>query len=128
MTVHSGRFETGEVESETLKNAGTARKKAEARFLRYRAFESFLAEKNVSCICLAHNRNDQLETLLMRFLRGRADRLPQELRACGIYVRPTALIFRGTALKRFLEVRLIFTGVPTVQTAIQGIFATESGM
>lgn len=41
-----------------------------ARFLRYEAFEKFIRENNLDFLCLAHNKNDQLETLLMRFLRG----------------------------------------------------------
>ena len=41
-----------------------------ARYLRYAAFGEFAAERGLSALCLAHNRNDQLETLLMRFLQG----------------------------------------------------------
>ena len=41
-----------------------------ARDARYACFERFMAEHDVAFLCLAHNRNDQLETLLMRFLSG----------------------------------------------------------
>ena len=41
-----------------------------ARFLRYKAFEEFSARQNTAFICLAHNKNDALETSLMRFLQG----------------------------------------------------------
>lgn len=41
-----------------------------ARFVRYSWFEKFICEKNLDCLCLAHNKNDQMETLLMRFLQG----------------------------------------------------------
>lgn len=41
-----------------------------ARFLRYRAFTHFAAQENVTALCLAHNQNDMMETLLMRFLQG----------------------------------------------------------
>lgn len=41
-----------------------------ARLLRYEAFESFCSEKHIAFLCLAHNRNDQIETVVMRFLRG----------------------------------------------------------
>ena len=41
-----------------------------ARFLRYKAFEEFSARQNAAFICLAHNKNDALETSLMRFLQG----------------------------------------------------------
>ena len=43
---------------------------AAARELRYAAFDSFINEQNISYLCLAHNKNDQLETILMRFLQG----------------------------------------------------------
>ncbi|MBO5137684.1 MAG: tRNA lysidine(34) synthetase TilS [Spirochaetaceae bacterium] len=41
-----------------------------ARFLRYKAFQDVANRYNTSVFCLAHNRNDQLETLVMRFLQG----------------------------------------------------------
>ncbi|MBD5426141.1 MAG: tRNA lysidine(34) synthetase TilS [Treponema sp.] len=41
-----------------------------ARFLRYRAFDDFIAREKLTALCLAHNQNDMLETLLMRFLQG----------------------------------------------------------
>lgn len=41
-----------------------------ARYLRYKAFDSFIEKNKLSYLCLAHNRNDQLETVLMRFLQG----------------------------------------------------------
>lgn len=41
-----------------------------ARFLRYQAFDAFISEQNLCALCLAHNQNDQLETLVMRFLQG----------------------------------------------------------
>ena len=41
-----------------------------ARYLRYQAFEAFMQKYQLEALCLAHNKNDQLETLLMRFLQG----------------------------------------------------------
>lgn len=41
-----------------------------ARLVRYEAFDSFAKEHNIDYLCLAHNRNDQCETVLMRFLQG----------------------------------------------------------
>lgn len=41
-----------------------------ARNLRYEIFESFIKEESLSFLALAHNKNDQIETLLMRFLQG----------------------------------------------------------
>ncbi len=58
-----------------------------ARFLRYQKFEEFTKESGAEYICLAHNQNDALETLLMRFLQGSAAAYgiaPQR----GIYLRP----------------------------------------
>ena len=49
-----------------------------ARFLRYQAFEEFICRHNLDFLCLAHNQNDQFETLLMRFLQGSG------LENCGI--------------------------------------------
>lgn len=43
-----------------------------ARLLRYQIFEDFAKESGAQYICLAHNQNDALETLLMRFLQGSA--------------------------------------------------------
>ncbi len=41
-----------------------------ARHLRYAAFENFAAEHKLDALCTAHTMNDQLETVLMRFLQG----------------------------------------------------------
>lgn len=41
-----------------------------ARFLRYRILEKIKNELGAEYIFLGHNKNDQLETLLMRFLQG----------------------------------------------------------
>lgn len=41
-----------------------------ARRLRYEIFEDFRNQHKIDYICLAHNKNDQLETVLMRFLSG----------------------------------------------------------
>ncbi len=49
------------------KNCGT---EAAARELRYKAFEEFLQKEKIDYLCLAHNYNDQLETILMKFLQG----------------------------------------------------------
>lgn len=54
------------------KNAGESSDSLEAvaRDFRYEAFFSFIKEENLCALCLAHNQNDQTETLLMRFLQG----------------------------------------------------------
>lgn len=66
-----------------------------ARFLRYQQFEKFIKDKNIDYLCLAHNQNDQLETLVMRFLQGSTG-----IAAAGIkserdfYLRPLLNISR----------------------------------
>lgn len=58
-----------------------------ARFLRYRAFADFSQKENVPFICLAHNEDDQIETLLMRFLQGNS--VSSGIRAVrGLFIRP----------------------------------------
>ncbi len=61
-------FEQGEA----AKNAEKRGKGLEeaAREMRYNVFYDFIAEKNLSFLCLAHNQNDQTETILMRLLKG----------------------------------------------------------
>lgn len=41
-----------------------------ARFFRYSCFENFSNENEISWIFLAHNKNDQIETILQRYLQG----------------------------------------------------------
>jgi len=68
---------------------------AAARTLRYKAFEQFISDYNLDALCLAHNQNDQLETLIMRFLQG-----TNVDHSCGIhpvrekYIRPMLEISR----------------------------------
>ena len=80
---------------------------AAARELRYNAFEKFIAEKNLKCLCLAHNKNDQLETLLMRFLQGAGTEsragIPQ---VRGKYVRPLLGIERSQ-IEEYLTLKKI---------------------
>ncbi|MBQ7618853.1 MAG: tRNA lysidine(34) synthetase TilS [Treponema sp.] len=60
-----------------------------ARFLRYKLFEEFASESGAEFVCLAHNQNDFLETVLMRFLQGSsASGLGGIAAARGIYLRP----------------------------------------
>lgn len=67
-----------------------------ARFLRYAAFEQFMAENNLDCLCLAHNKNDQLETVLMRFLSGADVETSGGIKQLrGKYVRPMLGVTRS---------------------------------
>lgn len=67
-----------------------------ARRLRYNAFEKFICENQLENLCLAHNRNDQLETILMRFLQGASFDSAGGIRMQrGPYVRPLLNISRA---------------------------------
>ena len=67
-----------------------------ARSLRYNAFENFICQNQLDFLCLAHNRNDQLETILMRFLQGASFDSAAGIRARrGSYVRPLLNITRA---------------------------------
>ena len=66
-----------------------------ARVFRYKAFERVIAENNIDFLCLAHNKNDQLETALMRFLQANdADFSPAIPYVRGKYIRPLLDISR----------------------------------
>ncbi|MGN0740231.1 MAG: tRNA lysidine(34) synthetase TilS [Treponema sp.] len=97
-----------------------------ARFLRYKAFENYCVqlaetfEKNSEqkkskkiFFALAHNRNDQLETLIMRFLQGAggssrtgiAEKRTVNLQGISInYVRPLMNVERSE-IERYLKIK-----------------------
>ena len=84
----------GAVEAEAKKRGGGI--EDAARALRYEAFENFIAENNLSALCLAHNKNDQLETVLMRFLQGASlDSAGGIKERRGCFVRPFLNISRS---------------------------------
>lgn len=67
-----------------------------ARVLRYEAFERFIKNKNLDYLFLAHNQNDQVETVLMRFLSGGAMETLAGIKAVrGAFVRPMLDISRA---------------------------------
>ena len=67
-----------------------------ARSLRYDAFEKYICHNQLDCLCLAHNRNDQLETILMRFLQGASFDSAAGIKARrGPYIRPLLNISRS---------------------------------
>ncbi|PWS22104.1 tRNA lysidine(34) synthetase TilS, partial [Enterococcus faecium] len=43
-----------------------------ARIVRYDFFEKVMAEKKINKLALAHHADDQIETILMRLVRGSA--------------------------------------------------------
>lgn len=66
-----------------------------ARKMRYSFFESFISENNIQFLCLAHNKNDFLETLLMRFLQGSSSEGSRGIAVKkGKYLRPLINISR----------------------------------
>jgi len=70
---HDIVFESVELESGLVNKEAAVRGggiEEAARFLRYEAFNNFIKKYQLQALCLAHNKNDQLETLLMRFLQG----------------------------------------------------------
>ncbi|MCQ2586698.1 MAG: tRNA lysidine(34) synthetase TilS [Treponema sp.] len=67
-----------------------------ARQLRYEAFEDFIASEKISFLCLAHNQNDKLETILMRFLQGAScDSAAGIPEVRDLYIRPLINITRN---------------------------------
>jgi len=63
-----------------------------ARSVRYGCFEESVRNHNISYFCLAHNLDDNLETMLMRFLKGSSSGGIEKVR--GVYVRPLLEIKR----------------------------------
>ena len=64
-----------------------------ARFMRYALLEKEAAQKGADFVLLAHNRDDQLETLLQRFLQGSCAGISGQAaagiaRKRGIFCRP----------------------------------------
>lgn len=78
-----------------------------ARFLRYAEFEKVCETHKVDRFCLAHNLNDQTETLLMRFFSGAGTESLSGIPAQrGKFVRPLLNISR-----REIEEYLLVLGV-----------------
>lgn len=84
------QLQDGEI-SELCEKRGGGVEEA-ARFRRYEIFEDFIREKNLDFLCLAHNQNDQLETILMRFLQGTEGNIKKQR---GKYFRPLLEIPRA---------------------------------
>lgn len=74
-----------------------------ARSFRYKAFEKFIDEEGLCALCLAHTQNDQLETVLMRFLQGNdSDSVAAIPYTRGKYIRPLLDITRDE-IERYLN-------------------------
>lgn len=74
------------------------------RDIRYRFFEKLRAQKGCSAIAVAHNRDDQAETFLMRLLRGSGGSgLSSMLPKNGFIIRPLLSISREEILRYIKE-------------------------
>lgn len=65
-----------------------------ARKVRYEKFQDFIESEKIDFLCLAHNRNDQQETVLMRLIQGSSDfsGIPE---ARGKFIRPLLCVSRA---------------------------------
>ena len=98
-------FEEGLVDSVAAER-GKGTEEA-ARFLRYRAFESFADNHKLDVFCTAHNKNDQLETLIQRFLQGSSPLSSTGIQLeCGIFFRPLLSVTREEIMQ-FIETNKI---------------------
>ncbi|MCQ2572327.1 MAG: tRNA lysidine(34) synthetase TilS [Treponema sp.] len=80
----------GEIEElSKIRKCGT---EEAARFIRYESFEKSIKKNRISSFCLAHNQDDDYETILMRFLTGSVAGGIGKNR--GNYVRPLLGISR----------------------------------
>lgn len=77
---------------------------AAARLLRYETFEKLSDQRGFNKTALAHNRNDQAETILFRFLRGSSSKGLAGMRPMrdGRYIRPLLHTDRQT-IEDFLQ-------------------------
>lgn len=87
-------FENGKIAEESKQNGKGIEETARA--FRYEAFENFITEKNLRALCLAHNQNDQAETVLMRLFAGSgSEGLGGIPRTRGKIIRPLLEISRA---------------------------------
>lgn len=96
------RFVPGEI-----KQTAALRKKGleeAARFLRYQAFSLEFHREKGEAFCLAHTRNDQLETLLLRFFQGGTGSAAAGIRRHrDFYYRPLLNVSRSE-IESYLDV------------------------
>lgn len=85
-----------------------------ARSARYAVFRELLAEPG-ACLLLAHHRDDQVETVLMRALQGRGTYgMPRQRQlAAGILLRPLLDVPRSTLLHYAREQDLTWVEDPS---------------
>ena len=102
-------LERGAVAQEAERRGGGIEEAA--RYLRYAAFEKFVAERGLGVLCTAHNMNDQLETVLMRFLQGSPAeaaggiRARREMNVDGAVIARPLLDISRTEIEAYLQSR-----------------------
>lgn len=72
------------------------------RFLRYQIFEELLRYGTLDCVALAHHKDDQAETVLMRILRGTGARGLRGITDRPGYVHPL-LSYSKQEIRRYAE-------------------------
>ena len=102
-------LECGAVAQEAERRGGGIEEAA--RYLRYAAFEKFVAERGLGVLCIAHNMNDQLETVLMRFLQGSPAeaaggiRARREMSVSGAVIARPLLDISRTEIEAYVQSR-----------------------
>ena len=102
-------LERGAVAQEAERRGGGIEEAA--RYLRYAAFEKFVAERGLGVLCTAHNMNDQLETVLMRFLQGSPAeaaggiRARREIGVSGSVIARPLLDISRTEIEAYVQTR-----------------------
>lgn len=103
-------FEKKEIPCGKVQNEANIREQGiedAARKLRYDIFEDFISKNSIDYLCLAHNQNDQIETLLMRFLQGSSLEASSGIAYCREkYIRPLLDITR-TEIENYLNEKKI---------------------
>jgi len=105
LTFSEHKLERGEIADYCQENKTSV--EDAARTARYQAFEAFIKRNELTALALAHNQNDQLETALMRILKG--DSLEQlsyipQVRAS--FIRPLLDISRKEIEEYLKECRI----------------------
>jgi tRNA(Ile)-lysidine synthase len=86
---HQLRFESTRFETDGFAKNNNLSIQEAARNLRYTWFDELARELQYDWICVAHNRSDQLETILINLLRGSGPRGMQGMKAVnGKILRP----------------------------------------
>ena len=103
-----------------LQNKTTGSLEELGRILRRQFFEKIASEFNADHIALAHHQNDQIETFLIRLIRGATISGLGSIRACnGLYIRPLLEITKTEIYDYLKENNLEYLTDPTNQELSQ---------